>query len=492
MKQEQSAAVEQKHRINLTVTIVVVLLIVAPLIKLHGFSGAALYIGVGLGIILLSSINYILNISHAVKGFIFAALPGTIIMALFVIDGFAMNKHYFIFLTVIMAALYFERTIIYAYSVYIEIGLIIIYFVKPESLLGDNHTFTMFITIFFVYVAATFLLSKLTSWGHALIDEANNKAEEANKLLEETKQLLATIESSSQTINVQSQEVHESSTALQHVSSTILQSTQQIAGSIQQEADAMYEMQHIMVSSEHILNETVQQSNEALQHSQRVNEALTSNAQNVALVTSQMTSISDSMTTTVHTMEELQHSLSIVNELLSDITNIADQTNLLALNAAIEAARAGEQGKGFAVVADEVRKLAESSAQTASKIINVTTTLFANSNAAQQQSIIGQQQVATGVSLLHEIAHMFETVTHESNVSNANVTASVEAIGQLSAQFRRVLQEVEAVSQLSQKNSAATEEILSSIYEEKTLLEALSRAAHSLNVLNEELVAITK
>lgn len=190
-------------------------------------------------------------------------------------------------------------------------------------------------------------------------------------------------------------------------------------------------------------------------------------------------------------MEDLQNSLNVVNELLASIKNIADQTNLLALNAAIEAARAGEHGKGFAVVADEVRKLAEESAVTASKITDVTTQLFKRSSAAQEQSLRGQSTALAGKRLLDEIELVFTQVKQSSDISNRNLATSVSAIEMVGEQFTQLLKEIDSLSAVSQQNSVATEEIVSSIYEENKLLEAIGVAIDKLKTLNRELITLS-
>lgn len=93
--------------------------------------------------------------------------------------------------------------------------------------------------------------------------------------------------------------------------------------------------------------------------------------------------------------------------------------------------------------------------------------------------------------LLDEIAAVFNDVKLSSDISNDNLQQSVRAIEKVSHQFVRLLQEIDSVSALSQQNNKATEEIVSSIYEENKLLEAIGTATEKLQLLNRDLIVLT-
>lgn len=126
------------------------------------------------------------------------------------------------------------------------------------------------------------------------------------------------------------------------------------------------------------------------------------------------------------------------------------------------------------------------------KITEVTAQLSTKSSMAQEQSINGQTTALEGQKLLQEIATVFKNVKQSSDVSNVNVKRSVFAIEKVSNQFTHLLGEIDMLSAASQQNSAATEEIVSSILEENKLLEAISEATAKLQTLNSELIALTK
>ena len=482
---------QKVHLLNLRITFFQLLIIIIPLIIKNGIADSKLYILTAISVIIVVGIIYFMKIPSTVKAILFATLSGTAVFALFILDGYGLSKHYLFFVTIIMAAVYFERKILITYGSILNVYIILLFILGPEKFLGEHHAFSNFVTIFFIYNGILYMLAKLNEWSGELVFESQKREQEASQLLQETKQLVAKIEQSAHTLEAETNDVTNTSNLLETVSDTILNSTQKIAKSIQSEADSISAMQNVMHDSKSELLQTVDLSQEAMEHSQKVNEQLSRNTQNLEQVTKQIDVLSDSMSMTVNTMADLQTSLQTVNDLLGGIKNIADQTNLLALNAAIEAARAGEHGKGFAVVADEVRKLAEESAVTASKITEVTSQLFTRSSKAQEQSLNGQTTAVEGQKLLQEIATVFHNVKQSSDISNANVEQSVLAIEKVSKQFSHLLTEIDMISAVSQQNRAATDEIVSSIYEENKLLESIGEATAKLQTLNQELILLT-
>lgn len=171
-------------------------------------------------------------------------------------------------------------------------------------------------------------------------------------------------------------------------------------------------------------------------------ELVTTSAANSKSVVRQIKNVEASVLATEKHVKDLGEKYHSIEDMVTVITGIADQTNLLALNAAIEAARAGEAGKGFAVVADEVRKLAEMSRNSAEEIRN---------------HIHGFQAVT--VQALEEMAKSAEDVQ--------NGSVAVEEIGNdLNKVLESVLhvnEEVQDVSSVTEQMSASSEEVLASM-----------------------------
>ncbi|WP_373277229.1 methyl-accepting chemotaxis protein [Aquaspirillum serpens] len=165
--------------------------------------------------------------------------------------------------------------------------------------------------------------------------------------------------------------------------------------------------------------------------------------------------IADTMQESVHLAQELAQSSEKIDVIVNVIRDIADQTNLLALNAAIEAARAGEQGRGFAVVADEVRKLAERTATSTAEIGKVIDSIRSGIDTMVDNMRNSERKVTSGVQMAQQARQAIDEITH--NVGNVlDLVAGIsQALREQTSASQLVAKNVEQIAQMSEENSAA-------------------------------------
>lgn len=216
----------------------------------------------------------------------------------------------------------------------------------------------------------------------------------------------------------------------------------------------------------------VQNAETAVQEAQKANDAALSGQQVIEQSQQEMQHLVERMTAAVPVVEELAKNNANITEILSVIEGISEQTNLLALNAAIEAARAGEQGRGFAVVADEVRSLASGTQDSVGEIRQVIESVqkgtqdvvaaiqdgndLANDSAQQVEKAVEEiRRIFTAVESISDMNSQIVKAAEEQQSVSAEVNQSVANIRDLSAQILTQAEESESVSsqigELSQK-----------------------------------------
>lgn len=189
-------------------------------------------------------------------------------------------------------------------------------------------------------------------------------------------------------------------------------------------------------------------------------------------------------------VEELSGQSKQIQEITTVMTGIAEQTNLLALNAAIEAARAGEAGKGFAVVADEVRRLAEQSRQSAEEIRALIDNFELVTNEVSNVMVATSTKVTEGTESVEEIGQMLERVVKTINQINIEIQETSAVTEEMSAGSEEILAAFENIKGFARDAASQTIEVASSTEEQTNAMSTLEKmsgdlrkVAHSLNDL---------
>ncbi len=251
------------------------------------------------------------------------------------------------------------------------------------------------------------------------------------------------------------QEVKDSTEALSHAANELSGIARQVSSSSEEQsetaamASSTVEQMTVSISSVADSAEEVQRlSGESLKSTHEGNEKVSVLIGEIDMVESAMHEIANSV-------QEFVGRAALITNMTQQVKDIADQTNLLALNAAIEAARAGEQGRGFAVVADEVRKLAEKSAQAASEIDGVTGSLNQQSASVGQAIESGQQSLRSSLEFVENVAMVLaeaNSAVAQASEGMGNITSAVKEQSTASSQ---IAGNVERIASMAEANSQA-------------------------------------
>ncbi len=185
-----------------------------------------------------------------------------------------------------------------------------------------------------------------------------------------------------------------------------------------------------------------------LARTQSGNSSLSELVGEISLVESAVTEIGESVTRFMKSTESITH-------MTREVKEIAEQTNLLALNAAIEAARAGEQGRGFAVVADEVRKLAEKSASAASEIDKVTRSLNQQSETVEQSIRKGTQSLEVSNEVMEHVAISLAEANQAVMEADRGVEEITNSVQQQQIASSAIAGHVSSIAQMAEENGHA-------------------------------------
>lgn len=318
-------------------------------------------------------------------------------------------------------------------------------------------------------------------------DELGTMAQAMQELNEKVRALMRNVAQTAEYLAASSEELTSSAEQAADVSQSIAESIVKVAGACSEQFDDVQTAnEHTKKLTQHMqdfeghLEETGQQV-------QKTSDVATEGRQGVATAVTGMQSIQTNVSHIAELIEGLGENSKQIGEIVDTIAGIAEQTNLLALNAAIEAARAGEHGRGFAVVADEVRKLAEQSQEAASEISERIGRIQSSTQEAVDAMHQGLSEVMDGTKTVQGagtsfdgIASMVGKVAAASQAMQSSVERLKQSIGHIDAAVEEINTKSRSVADEAQTVSAATEEETASMHEIADASRKLAEQAQNL------------
>ncbi|MDQ5914740.1 MAG: methyl-accepting chemotaxis protein [Pseudomonadota bacterium] len=290
---------------------------------------------------------------------------------------------------------------------------------------------------------------------------------------DELKQVAGSFNAMATSVNNTVRNVRTNADAVSSAAERTATSSGEIALSSQSQSEAASSMAAAVEETTVGIDHISTNAREAREISARSGELSAQGGDLVQTVVQEMGEIASAVTASASAVEELGRRSDEISSIVEVIKEIADQTNLLALNAAIEAARAGEQGRGFAVVADEVRKLAERTGKSTQQISAMIGSIQQETRAAVEAMKAGVEKVDRGVELTSRAGESMAEVRRGAEQVVEVVREISDALREQTTASTDIARNVETIAQMAEENSAAVAENHATVEQLEKLAAAL-------------------
>lgn len=311
-------------------------------------------------------------------------------------------------------------------------------------------------------------------------DEIGVLTGECNHLIASLSDIAGNVRRSSESVTNAATQLSASSEEINSSSMEISSSVQQIAHGAELQSRKVEETSSAMESITRTVGDVARRAEEASKTSEEAAKAAVLGEEATDQAITKIAEVRSAIETLATSVEVLGKRSAEIGNIVDVITSIADQTNLLSLNAAIEAARAGESGRGFSVVAEEVRKLAEGSGKAAEQIGELIKDVQTETAKALKYMEIGTTEVIVGSEVVgrtgEALRQITEAVTRTATLAE-EIASAMSGQAQRTVDVDRAMHDIAAVVE---QNAASAEETAAAAEEQTACMEEISSSAQEL------------